>query len=275
MLFVHVFLFKYNLKFAIYDKITFNGITGKGRKMRSAKLKMTAVLAALAVSMTSAAGCSQLGTTSGLTAKVASSSEAGETTASSAISESKAETSQTKQTSEEKTDATFTKETFNAKKAELGKTPNAIGTTYLGESENAAALEVVLAQMGVSEDLIGSDSTHIIDCGGTDIWFLCFSDDVTGVRVILGDELDGPELFKGENPGYLFIRCVGSGEVPACTVETTGTNSGVTIYYPFMIGDQILLPNGGGVLNQSEGIESFTDEYDGTDNSENTEEEMP
>ena len=54
-------------------------------------------------------------------------------------------------------------------KAELGKTPNAIGTTYLGESENAAALEVVLAQMGVSEDLIGSDSTHIIDCGGTDI----------------------------------------------------------------------------------------------------------
>ena len=243
--------------------------------MKSLKLRSTAALAAFAVGMTVISGCSGIKTPSGLTAKAVASSSAYETTTA-ATAESTGETTQSKQSTEEtKTDATFTKDTFNAKKAELIKSGNAVGVTYLGESENAATLEVVLSQMGVSEDLTGADASRLIDCGGTDIWFLCFSDDVTSVRIILGDEEDGPELLKTENPGYVFIRCVGSGEVPACTVITEGKNTGYTIYYPFMIGGQILLPNGGGVLNQSEGIESFIDEYDGTDNSETTEEEMP
>ena len=241
------------------------------------KVKMTAALAAFAVGMTVFSGCSNFQTPSGLTAMAASTSEKQETTATSATAASKAETSQTKSTFEEqKTEATFTKDTFNAKKAEVNKTANSIGTTYLGESENAAAFEVVLAQMGVSEDLTESDPARLIDCGGTDIWFLCFGDNVTNVTVILGDEEGGPELYKAENPGYIFIRCVGSGEVPACTVKVTTNGSDPITYYPFMIGGQILLPNKGGVLNQSEGIESFIDEYDGTDNGETAdEEEMP
>ena len=244
--------------------------------MRMIKAKITAALAAFAVSMTVFSGCSNFQTPSGLTA-MAASSTAQQTTTTSEASERKAETSQTKSTFEEqKTEATFTADTYNAKKAEVNKTSNSIGTTYLGESENAAAFEVVLAQMGVSEDLTESDPARLIDCGGTDIWFLCFGDNVTNVTVVLGDEADGPELYKADNPGYIFIRCVGSGEVPACTVKVTTTGTDPITYYPFMIGGQILLPNKGGVLNQSEGIESFIDEYDGTDNSETTdEEEMP
>ena len=248
----------------------------KGIGMRMSKIKITAALAAFAVSMTVFSGCSNFQTPSGLTA-MAASTTAQQTTTSSETTKSKSETSQTKSTFEEqKTEATFTRDTYNAKKAEVNKTANSIGTTYLGESENAAAFEVVLAQMGVSEDLTESDPNLLIDCGGTDIWFLCFGDNVTNVTVLLGDEADGKELFMSGNPGYLFIRCVGSGEVPACTVKVTTNGSDPITYYPFMIGGEILLPNKGGVLNQSEGIDSFIDEYDGTDNGETTdEEEMP
>jgi hypothetical protein len=42
-----------------------------------------------------------------------------------------------------------------------------------------------------------------------------------------------------------------------------------------MVADQILLPNGGTVLNQSEGIDSYIDEYEDPNNSGGTEVEEP
>ena len=243
--------------------------------MRSLKINMMAATALFAVCMTAFSGCSGIKAPSGLTAAASPSVSQTEKTKETTASE-KQETSQTKASeTAPKADVTFTMETFNAKKAAVNGTGYAIGTTYLGESTNEAALEVVLPEMGIDEELLKSDTTNLIDCGGTDIWFLCFNEDVTSVSVVMGDEEDGEEIYKSDNPGYIFIRCVSAGEVPACTVKVNGTKTGYTAYYPFMIAGQILLPNGGTVLNQSEGYESFIDEIDDTDNSEGTEEEEP
>ena len=237
---------------------------------------VAAVTAASVIAVFS--GCSGMKVPSGLTAYASSPSERTEAASESTQASTDVTTvsNETKASSESrKTETTFTMDSYKAKRAAVNGTEYAIGTTYLGESENEAALEVVLAQMGISEELIGTDGKHLIDCGGNDIWFLCFSEDVTSVSVVLGDEEDGQELFKSDNPGYVFIRCVASGEVPACTVKVTGTKTGYTAYYPFMIGDKILLPNGGTVLNQSEGIDTFIDVDDNTDNSNEPEEDTP
>ena len=239
--------------------------------MKSLKVQTIAVIAAFAVCIAAVYGCAQI-QTSGISATSSSATTQGVTAAEST---SKASS----QSSQDQTDATsgnqqvtFTREICDAKIKALEGTPYAIGTTYLGELENDAALEVVLVQMGVDEELFKSNPERVIDCGGNEIWFLCFNSDVTKVSVVMGDDENGQELYKLGNPDYVFIRCVSSGEIPACTVVVDGPKTGHTAYYPFMIADQILLPNGGTVLNQTEGMEGYID-TDDTDKSEETEEE--
>lgn len=242
--------------------------------MKRFKISLLALMASFAA-ISQFSGCSAGKVASGLTAKASPSVSETQTaaTASSAVT---SETDETASTSVQKqAEVTFTADTYKGKKAAIKGDTYAIGTTYLGESQNEAALEVVLAELGVDEEFLKANPDRLVDCGGTDIWFLCFNDDVTRVSVIMGDEDDGNEIFKSENPGFIFIRCVSSGEIPACTVTVDGAKTGHTVYYPFMVGDQILLPNGGTVLNQSEGIDSYIDEYDGTNNTEETEEEAP
>jgi len=240
--------------------------------MKSIKIKTLAAIAALAVSMTAVSGCASV-QASGISATVSSAATKQETVTASTAKAAPKATSATTETEAGKTEITFTMDTFNSKKKAVEGTAYALGTTYLGELDNAAAMEVVLTQMGVDEELFKSNPEKLIDCGGTEIWFLCFNSDVTSVKVVMGDEEDGQELFKSDNPGYLFIRCVSSGEIPACTVVTDGPKTGHTAYFPFMIEDQILLPNGGTVLNQTEGIEGFIDDYENPDTSNETEEE--
>ena len=242
--------------------------------MKSLRIKTLAAMAALAVSMSAVSGCAAV-QASGISATSSSVATKQETVTETTASAAPKVTSETTETEAGKTEISFTKETFNSKKKAVEGTDYALGTTYLGELDNDAAMEVVLAQMGVDEDIFKSNPEKLIDCGGNEIWFLCFNSDVTSVKVVMGDEEDGQELYKAENPGYLFIRCVSSGEIPACTVIVDGPKTGHTAYYPYMIEDQILLPNGGTVLNQSEGIEGYTDDNNNTDNSEETEEEEP
>ena len=240
--------------------------------MKSLKVKTIAAIAAFAVSIASMCGCAQI-QTSGISATSSSTAATQNETA------SESSTKATSQTSLEETDTTsgqkeitFTRDICNAKLKALEGTSYAIGTTYLGELENEAALEVVLAQMGVDEELFRANPERVIDCGGTEIWFLCFNSDVTKVSVVMGDDENGQELYKLGNPDYIFIRCVSSGEIPACTVVVDGPKTGHTAYYPYMIEEQILLPNGGTVLNQTEGIEGYVD-IDEADKNKETEEE--
>ena len=243
--------------------------------MNNAFIKLTAAIAALSVGAAVFSGCSGFQVPSGLTAAASTTSSQTETTVESTTAAptktSGAATSET----EKKTEATFTSETVNEKKKALAGTEYAAGTTYLGESGNQAALEVVLAELGVDEKVTASDTTRLIDCGGTDIWFICFSDDVTSVKVVLGDEEDGKELYKAENPGYIFIRCFSSGEIPSCTVIINGQKTGHTTYFPYLIGGDIVLPNGGTVMNQTEGMDSYIDIPVETNSSDETEEEEP
>jgi len=266
--------FKDNFKSTNYDKIHLDGIYKKGIAMKSQKIKTIAAFAALTVGMTGLAGCNAVHA-SGISAVPSSAATSQETTVeSTSQATAKASQSQTEAT-QSQAENSFNMDVVNAKKKAVEGTAYALGTTYLGELANDAAMEVVLAQMGVDEALFKSNPEKLIDCGGTEIWFLVFNSDVTSVRVVMGDEEDGQELYKAENPGYIFIRCVSSGEIPACTVIVDGPKTGHTAYYPYMIEDQILLPNGGTVLNQSEGIEGYTDDNNNTNNSEETEEEEP
>ena len=243
--------------------------------MNNSLIKLTAAIAVLSVGAAVLSGCSGFQVPSGLTAAATTSASQTETTSeSTAAAPTKTSGAGTSET-EKKSEATFTSETINEKKKALAGTEYAAGTTYLGESGNQAALEVVLAELGVDEKVIASDTTRLIDCGGTDIWFICFSDDVTSVKVVLGDEEDGKELYKAENPGYIFIRCFSSGEIPSCTVIITGLKTGYTTYFPYLIGGDIVLPNGGTVMNQTEGMDSYIDVPDETNNSDETEEEEP
>lgn len=242
--------------------------------MKRFKVSILAFMAAFAV-IAPFSGCKAGQVPSGLTAKALPSVSSSQTVTenSSAVTSEKEETAVS--SVQKRTDVTFNADTYKEKKKAIKGDTYAIGTTYLGESQNEAALEVVLAELGVDEEFLKANPDRFVDCGGSDIWFLCFNDDVTSVSVVLGDEDDGKELFKSDNPGFIFIRCVSSGEIPACTVIVDGAKTGHTDYYPFMVGDQILLPNGGTVLNQSDGIDSYIDEFDGTENSEKTEEEEP
>jgi hypothetical protein len=54
-----------------------------------------------------------------------------------------------------------------------------------------------------------------------------------------------------------------------------GEKTGETTYFPIMIGDQIVVPNGGTVINQSEGYETYIDVPNEAADSEETEEEEP
>lgn len=242
--------------------------------MKRFKAKTLVLTAAFAVTA-AFSGCKAGNIPSGLTANAKPSSASSQTTAD-VTSATISETQQTKSTSgDNRPSVDFNAETYKTKKEAIKGDTYAIGTTYLGESQNEAALEVVLVEMGVDESFLKENPDRLVDCGGTDIWFLCFNEDVTGVTVVVGDEDDGKPIFKAGNPGFIFIRCESSGEVPACTVIVDGAKTGHTEYFPFMVADQILLPNGGTVMNQSEGIETFIDDVDDSNTSEGTEEEEP
>lgn len=243
--------------------------------MKITHLKLTAALTALAVGAAVLPGCSGLQVPSGLSAAATTSASQTETTVTSTSAAPSKASETAASATEKQTESTFTTDTVNAKRKALEGNGYAAGTTYLGESQNQAALEVVLTELGVDEKVTGSDASRLIDCGGTDVWFICFSDDVTSVKVVLGDEEDGKELYKADNPGYIFIRCFSTGEVPSCTVIISGQKTGYTAYYPYIIGGDIVLPNGGTVMNQTEGMDSFIDIPDETGNSEETEEEEP
>ena len=245
------------------------------------RMKILAVIAAFAVGMTAVSGCSGLSVSAGLTSASSTTASQSETTAA-ATSATSRETVKTEETTESSAAAAVSADTVKAKRAAL-KTAEytcALGTTYLGESENQAAMEVVLAELGVDESLL-KDPSRLLDFGGSDIWMLCFSDDVKLLKVTVGEDENGKELFKAEKgdiPDYLFIRCFSSGEMASCTVYAEGDVSGITVYYPVMIGGQIVIPNGGGVLNQSEGYETYIDvpgEAEDNENNENKEEEEP
>ena len=245
------------------------------------RMKILAVIAAFAVGMTAVSGCSGLSVSAGLTSASSTTASQSETTAA-ATSATSRETVKTEETTESSAAAAVSADTVKAKRAAL-KTAEytcAFGTTYLGESENQAAMEVVLAELGVDESLL-KDPSRLLDFGGSDIWMLCFSDDVKLLKVTVGEDENGKELFKAEKgdiPDYLFIRCFSSGEMASCTVYAEGEVSGITVYYPVMIGGQIVIPNGGGVLNQSEGYETYIDvpgEAEDNENNENKEEEEP
>ena len=247
------------------------------------RMKILAVIAAFAVGMTAVSGCSGSSVRAGLTSITSTTASQSETTTS-VTSAASRQTDKTEETAETSASAAVTEDTVKTKRAAL-KTAEytcAFGTTYLGEIENQAAMEVVLAELGVDESLL-KDPSRLLDFGGSDIWMLCFSDDVKSLKVTVGEDENGngKELFKAEKgsiPDYLFIRCFSSGEMASCTVYAEGEVSGITVYYPVMIGGQIVIPNGGGVLNQSEGYETYIDvpgETDDTDNTDNKEEEEP
>jgi len=237
--------------------------------------RLMAAFAALSLGTAFISGCSALQAPSGLSAAASTSAKQTETTAVTTSEESTKATQTKVEETEKQSEASFTMDTVNEKKKDIEGTAYAAGTTYLGESQNRAALEVVLAEFGVDEKVIGSDESRLIDCGGTDVWFICFNSDVTSVKVVLGDEEDGKELYKADNPGYIFIRCYSMGEVPSCTVIVSGQKTGYTTYYPYLIGGDIVLPNGGTVMNQTEGVNSFIDVPEETNNSDETEEEEP
>lgn len=255
----------------------------KGADMKTSMIKAFAAVVALTVSTAALSGCTGLpipaGTSgTGTQAASAPATVASETTVEQSAADTAgttASSSETKATSG-KSSATFTAETIKTKTAALkgGKAAVAIGTTYFGESENEAAMEVVLAQLGVDEELL-KDTGRLIDCGGTDIWFLCFSNDVTSVKVFMGDNEDGKEVYSASNPGYVFIRGFSSGEVPPCTVLTEGKATGITIYFPFLIGGDIVIPGSGTVLNQSDGYNSYIDVPEETDTTNETGGEEP
>lgn len=244
--------------------------------MTPSLVRKIAASAAFAISLAAVSGCSGISVPSGLTAAAATTAVSVSETTAASTAKSVPKASETKETATKTgSEATFTTDVYNAKKKALKGDTYAIGTTYLGETTNSAALEIVLLELGVSEDLIKPAANRMIDCGGNEIWFLCFNDDVKSVKVIMGDDGEngaGQVLYESDKPDYIFIRCVSSGEIPACTVIVDGEKTGHTAYFPFLIGNQILLPNGGTVLNQSEDMDSFIDEYDGTENNGETEE---
>ena len=236
-------------------------------------------MAAVSVGMTAICGCAGVKAASGLTAAASTKPSVSETTAAAVTSKATSETKQTEGTAESNSGVKYSAETVKSKKAALkgGEYDYACGITYLGESENQATMDVVLAELGVSEELL-KDSSRFIDCGGSDIWMLCISDDINSLKVTLGEDEDGKELYKAEKgsiPDYIFIRCFSSGEMASCTVKMEGAKTGETTYFPIMIGDEIVIPNGGTVLNQSEGYDTYIDVPGETDNSEGTEEEEP
>lgn len=247
------------------------------------RMKIASILAAFAVGITAISGCSGLSVKAGLASASSASVSQSETTVAATSAVAK-ETNKTEETSESSSSGKITPDTVKNKRSSLkiNEYTCAIGTTYLGESENQAAMEVVLAEMGVDESLL-KDPARLLDFGGSDLWMLCISDDVNILKVTVGEDENGKELFKAEKgniPDYLFIRCFSSGEMSSCTVYAEGEVSGYTIYYPVMIGGQIVIPNGGGVLNQSEGYETYIDvddpgETDNSDSTDNTEEEEP
>lgn len=255
----------------------------KGVNVKTLKIKAFAALIAITVSSAALSGCTGLpisAAASGSMTQMTSApvTEASETSAeqSETGTEGTSASSPETKATESRSSATFTAETVKTKTAALksGQGTVAIGTTYFGESENEAALEVVLAQLGVDEELL-KDTGRLIDCGGTDIWFLCFSDDITSVKVLLGDDENGKEMYSASNPGYIFIRGFSSGEVPPCTVLTEGRETGKTTYYPYLIGGDIVIPGSGTVLNQSDGYNSYVDVPEETDDNNETEEEEP
>ena len=243
--------------------------------MNNSVKKILSAVAGLSIGAAVLSGCSGFQVPEGLTAAATTSVSQTETTAESTAAASSKPSATDASEQQKQTEASFTADTVNAKIKSLEGTAYAAGTTYLGESENQAALEVVLTELGVDEKVYAADPSRLIDCGGSDIWFICFSDDVTSVKVVLGDEEDGKELYKAENPGYIFIRCYSSGEVPSCTVIISGRKTGYTVFFPYIIGGDIVLPNGGTVMNQTEGMDSYIDIPDETDNSDETEEEEP
>lgn len=248
---------------------------GKGDKMTRMLERATAALTVLALGASVLTGCSGVQIPSGLSAAASNpTTTAVETTAAVMPSSAKASGNSTSETAKT-SDSTFTADTVTAKKKALEGTSYSAGTTYLAESENQAALEVVLSELGVAENVYNADASRLVDCGGTDIWFICFGDDVTSVRVVLGDEEDGKELYKADNPGYIFIRCFSTGEIPSCTVLITSQKTGETKYHPFLIGGDIVLPGNNAVMNQSEDMNSFIDVPEETNNSDETEEEVP
>lgn len=255
----------------------------KGVNVKISKIKAFAALTAMMVSTASLSGCTGLpipaGTyDAGTQVTAATTIESSETTAvqSTADTAATSASSSENKPTESRSSAVFSAETVKAKTTALKNEQSAvaIGTTYFGECENEAVLEVVLAELGVDEELL-KDTSRLIDCGGTDIWFLCFSDDVTSVKVLLGDDENGKEMYSAANPGYIFIRGFSSGEVPPCTVLTEGKETGKTTYYPYLIGGDIVIPGSGTVLNQSDGYNSYVDVPEETDESNDTEEEEP
>lgn len=245
--------------------------------MKNLKIRIMASAALFAVCMAALSGCSGISVPSGLTAavstKASESASAPEETTSQAPTKA-AETSESAVESKSSA-AKFTSDTVKAKLSALKASGKSAGTMFLGDSENEAVLDVVLAELGVDEELLKDNAERLVDCGGNDLWFLCFNDDVTNVTVYTGDDDKGQVLFTGENPGFIFIRCFSTGEVPSCNVRFTSTKTGNTTYYPFIVGDEIMLPNKNNVANMSEGIDSFIDvpeETDNTDNTDNTEE---
>lgn len=243
------------------------------------RLKILAVAAAFSVGMTAFCGCTGIKVPSGLTAAASTNPSVSETTTTAAISASSKATKQSEETSESSSGVKYSADTIKAKRAALkgGEYDYACGITYLGESENQAAMEVVLTELGVSEDLL-KDSTRFIDCGGSDLWLICISDDIDNLKITMGEDENGKELYKaakGSIPEYIFIRCFSSGEMASCTVFMEGEKTGDTTYFPIMIGEQIVIPNGGTVINQSEGYETYIDVPGEAAESEETEEEVP
>ncbi len=243
------------------------------------KLRLIALIAAFSAGMSAFCGCTGIQVPAGLSAAASTNASVSETTTTAATSAAKSEAKQTEETTAGAAAVKIGADTVKTKRAALkgGEYDYACGITYLGESENQAAMEVVLAELGVSEELL-KDSPRFIDCGGSDLWLICISDDIDNLKVTMGEDENGKELYKaskGSIPEYIFIRCFSSGEMASCTVFMEGEKTGETTYFPIMIGDQIVVPNGGTVINQSEGYETYIDVPNEAADSEETEEEEP
>lgn len=244
------------------------------------RLRFIAIIAAFSAGMSAFCGCTGIQVPAGLSAAASTNATVSETTTAASTSSVSRETKQTEETTAGAAEVKIGADTIKTKRAALkgGEYDYACGITYLGESENQAAMEVVLTELGVSEDLL-KDQTRFIDCGGSDLWLICISDDIDTLKVTMGEDENGKELYmaaKGSIPEYIFIRCFSSGEMASCTVFMEGEKTGETTYFPIMIGDQIVVPNGGTVINQSEGYETYIDvPNEAAADSEETEEEEP
>ena len=250
------------------------------------KTKISGILMSVAVGVTALSGCAGLPVNAGLTSASSSAVLTSESETTAAVtSEATGETKQTVEPSENEATEPITKETIKAKIAALktGEHTFALGVTYLGESENQAVMEVVLAEMGVDEELL-KDTSRFIDCSGSDLWLICISDDVNALKVTVGEDENGNELYKAEKgkiPDYIFVRCFSSGEMSSCTVCAEGKVTGNTAYFPIMIAEQIVVPNGGTVVNQTKGYETYIDvpgepdDSNEPENTDETEEEVP